>query len=142
MYTGLLHTHSYLRYIILVLLVAAIIRAVYAWVKKADYTKLDDRLGFWSMLFVHFQVLLGIWLYVISPKVQFHDFSVVMKNEVIRYFTVEHILLMLIVASLVTIGRVQAKKKAIALAKHRAIAIYFSISLLIIVVAVYVMLPQ
>lgn len=141
MYTALTHIHSGMRYIILVVLILAIFKAFLGWQQKSNYGKFDNQLAFLSMLFVHLQLLIGLILYFVSPKVSFTDMATTMHNATLRYFTVEHIFLMLIVVALVTIGRISSKKKTLAVQKHKTIAIYYGVSLAIILVTVYVMMP-
>jgi len=142
MYTGLLHTHSAMRYLVLAILIIAILKSIFGLLQKSNYTKLDNKLAFFSMLFVHIQIVVGFVLYFVSPKVILNDMSVAMKNTLIRFFTVEHILLMLIVGVLITIGRINSKKKPLDFQKHKSIVIYYGISLGIILVTVYWMMPQ
>lgn len=141
MYTAFLHAHSGLRYLILALLIFIFFKSLFAWLQKTDYRKIDDKLAFFTMIFIHIQLIIGLALYFISPKVIFTDMANTMKNPLLRYFTVEHILLMLIVVALVTVGRIVSKKKVISVHKHKIISIYFGLSLLLIILTVYVMIP-
>lgn len=142
MYTGLLHTHSGLRYLVLAILVFTIFKAIRGWLKKSNYGKFDNQLAFFSMLLIHFQLLVGLFLYFVSPKVILTDMAVTMKNPVLRYYSVEHVLIMLVVVALVTIGRIASKKKVIDFQKHKTIVIYFGLSLLLILITVYGMMPN
>lgn len=142
MYTGLLHTHSALRYIILIVLVLAVFKAISGWQQKSNFGKLEDKLAFFSMIFIHLQLVIGLILYFVSPKVMLSDMATAMKIPAIRYFTVEHLLMMLIVVALVTIGRISSKKKSHEYLKHKTNAIYFGLALLLILVTVYWMMPS
>jgi hypothetical protein len=82
------------------------------------------------MLTAHIQLVSGLVLYFISPKVIF-DASY-MKNAVIRFFLVEHILVMIIAIILITIGYVRSKRISEPRKQRRIILIYFIISLLLI----------
>lgn len=142
MYTGLFHTHSMMRYFILAVLILAILKSIGGWMRKSEYDKFDNRLAFFAMLFVHLQIVLGFVMYFLSPKVMIDNMALAMKTPLVRYYTVEHVLMMLIVAALITIGRVVSKKKATDLQKHKVISIYYGLSLVIILVTVYVMMPM
>jgi len=50
--------------------------------------------------------------------------------------------MMLIVIALITIGRVSSKKKLNDIQKHKTVAVYYGISLILILVTVYVMMPN
>jgi hypothetical protein len=141
MYTGLLHTHSALRYIILIVLVLAVFKAISGWQQKSNHGKFEDKLSLFSMIFIHLQLLVGFVLYFVSPKVMLSDMALAMKTPLVRYYTVEHVLMMLIVAALITIGRIASKKKTTDLQKHKVISIYYGLSLVLILLTVYVMMP-
>lgn len=141
MYSALLHTHSGLRYTILVVLVLAIFKGISGWQQKTNYTKFDNQLALFSMIFIHLQLVVGLILYFVSPKVILTDMATTMSNPIMRYYTVEHILLMLIVVALVTVGRIASKKKTVDYLKHKTIAIYYGLALLLILVTVYSLKP-
>jgi cytochrome bd-type quinol oxidase subunit 2 len=141
MYIGLFHTHSTMRYIILAVLIIAVIKSLFGWNQKSNYGNFDNRLAFLSMLFIHLQLVIGLILYFLSPKVMLNDMATAIKVATIRYYTVEHLLMMLIVVALVTIGRIASKKKALDEQKHKSIAIYYGLSLVLILLTVYVMMP-
>lgn len=130
-----------MRYVILVVLILAILKSIGGWMQKSEYDKFDSRLAFFGMLFVHLQIVIGFVMYFLSPKVMLDNMAVAMKSPLTRYYTVEHVSMMLIVAALITIGRVVSKKKATDLQKHKVISIYYGLSLAIIIVTVYVMMP-
>ena len=142
MYTGLFHTHSALRYIILIVLVLAVFKAISGWQQKSNYGKLEDKLSFFSMIFIHLQLVVGFILYFVSPKVMLGDMALAMKTPAIRYYTVEHLLMMLLVVALVTIGRIVSKRKSLDYLKHKTIAIYYGLALLLILVTVYWLMPS
>ena len=141
MYTGLFHTHSMMRYLILAVLILALLKSIGGWMQKTEYDKFDSRLAFFGMLFVHLQLIVGFVLYFMSPKVMLNDMALAMKVPLVRYYTVEHAAMMLVVAVLITVGRVVSKKKATDLQKHKVISIYYGLSLAIIIITVYVMMP-
>ncbi len=139
MYTGLLHTHSALRYIVLILLVAVIIIAISGLVKKRPFSGLDNRMSLFLFIATHVQLLVGLLLYILSytneGMVRFN--SETMSNPMIRYFTVEHVIMMLIAVVLITLGRTGMKKLSDDRAKHRRLLVFNTIALLIIVGTVY-----
>jgi hypothetical protein len=60
-----------------------------------------------------------------------------MKNAMMRYWTVEHSVLMLFAIILITIGHSRSKKAGPAFNKHRSIALYYGLAIQVIVVAIY-----
>ena len=71
MYTGLLHSHSILRYIALILLIAVVVKSLIGWQSRQPFGKTDDRLSLFLFISVHLQLVLGLLLYFVSPYVNF-----------------------------------------------------------------------
>ncbi len=125
---ALVHAHSGLRYVVLALLIAAVGIAIPKW-QNNEYG--DSKIYTYALISCHIQLLLGFVLYFISPKV---DFSL-MGEKLYRFFTVEHISMMLIAIILITIGRVRSRKVEGG-AKHRTILFYYVMGLVLIVVSI------
>jgi hypothetical protein len=129
-YTILVHIHSILRWALLVFLIIGILTALN---KNGNYMFLGIRLrqvSLWTMATAHLQLVTGFILYFISPKVVFEASS--MSNNVLRFFLVEHILVMIIAIILVTIAHLKAKRRVDPIRQRRVILIYFIISFMLI----------
>jgi hypothetical protein len=63
--------------------------------------------------------------------------AVAMKDAMTRYWTVEHSVMMLFAIILITVGHSRSKKAKDAMNKHRAIALYYGLAVLVIIVAIY-----
>jgi len=114
-----------------VLLIAAIIQSLLGWLNRKPYTELNRKINLFTLISAHTQLLIGIVLFFISPNVQFNANT--MKNDTTRYFTVEHWVMMLIAIVLITIGYSKSKKIVMPESKHRTVAIYYLVGLLIII---------
>jgi hypothetical protein len=134
MYNGLLHAHSGLRWILLVLIVWAIIKAISGWTGQKEYQKSDRLSALLALIFTHIQLLIGLGLYFMSPKVSFE--SGVMESSVLRFYTVEHITMMIVAIALITFGFSSAKRMEVSLAKHKRVAITYGIGLLIMIASI------
>ncbi len=55
-----------------------------------------------------------------------------MKNSMLRFYAVEHILVMLIALALIHIGKSKAKKAKTDVRKHKISAIFFTIAFVLI----------
>lgn len=134
MLTGFKHLHSVNRYAILILLLVVIISSYKKWKGNKEYTKQDDKLNLVTFILTHIQLLLGIVLYFTSSFVQFGGET--MSNKILRFFTVEHTLGMLIAIALITIGRIKGKKITDAALRHKFTFKYFLIALIIIFLSI------
>ncbi len=131
MYPGLFHTHSLLRYFILIALIVVIVKALLGLVNKQPYSKLDNKLGLYLFIFTHMQLLIGLILYVVSPFVKFG--SETMSDKTTRYWTVEHLTAMIIAVVLITVARISLKRMTGDEAKHKRTLIYNALALVIII---------
>ena len=134
MYTGLLHTHSSIRYLVLLLLIAVIIKSLIGLLNKKPFEKADNMLSLFLLIFTHIQFLVGLVLYFTSERVQFATHT--MSDKMTRYWTVEHITGMLIAVVLITIARSTSKRMSDPVAKHKRLFIFNTIALVIIIAVV------
>ncbi|MEL6537474.1 MAG: cytochrome B [Bacteroidota bacterium] len=133
MYTGLLHLHSVLRWVVLILIVFSVIRFFAGWLGKHSFGKREEKLRLFTLIFSHVQFLVGLVLYFISPAVQFNDKT--MSDTGLRFWAVEHITMMIIAIVLITIGHSKSKRMTDAVKQHRFLAIFFGLALLVIFAA-------
>lgn len=132
LYPFILQSHSILRWVALLFLIIAIINSLRGLLKKTPITGNDLKISLWAMVTFHLQVLLGFVLYFISPKVQFT--TGMMKSDLLRFYTMEHVLLMLISIVLITLGYSRAKKML--LVGHKQIFVFYFISILLVLIAI------
>ncbi|MCO5267694.1 MAG: hypothetical protein M9897_02220 [Brumimicrobium sp.] len=130
---GLIAAHSGMRYIVLLFILVAIINAARK-LKATNYTKKDNLINLLTMVFLHIQLLLGMILYIKSPKVQFA--KEMMKETTLRFFTMEHVLIMVIAITLITLGKMKAGKLEDPTAKHQIIFKYYGLGLIILFVGI------
>jgi hypothetical protein len=132
MYTGLVHAHSGLRWLVLIFLVLALIYALQQRQGKTGGPL--AKMPLLGLIFTHLQLLIGLALYFISPKVQFT--ADMMSKTAIRFYTVEHISLMLIAIILITLGYSRAKRKPDVKAKGKTTLLFYGIGLLLILISI------
>lgn len=133
-YTAVQHAHSGLRWIILVLLIAAIVKA-FSKRKGGSVYPGKDKLFLAAFVSVHVQMLLGVLLYfVLSPYVSFE--SGTMKDPILRFFTVEHFLGMWLAIIIITVGYIKAKRQAELNKGWKTIGVYFLIGLVVMLVSI------
>jgi len=138
MYIGLLHTHSLIRWIMLILLVLTIYRSFNGWKSKRNFTPGDKKLALFTLIFSHVQLLLGFLLYMVSPFVQqaLTDMGSAMKDKMLRFWAVEHIFMMVISILIITIGYSLAKRAATDTDRFKKLFIFYLISLVIILISI------
>ena len=137
MYNILKSAHSGWRYIVLILLVIAVINALSGWFGNKTYTEGNRKLNVFTLISAHIQLLIGLVLYFLSPLTKLP-----MRDAIGRYFKAEHTSMMIIAIILITVGNAKSKKVADAVAKHRTIAVFFSLALILIIVAITLMVKE
>jgi len=139
MYTGFLHLHNTLRWLILLSLVITLVKYVSGWLGNQLWKKSDNILGIVFTSLMDIQLLTGLVLYFfLSPitKLAMSDFGAAMKDSGIRFYAVEHFSMMLIAVVLVHIGRAKSKKAKTDLAKFKTATIFYLLALVIILAAI------
>ena len=138
MLTGLLHVHSILRYILLILLLVSIVKSLSGWMGKNAYTNGDRKTTLFTMVSAHLQLVVGLILYFVSPtvKVGMANMGEAMKDSALRFWTVEHISMMLIAIVLITLGNTLSKRAKDDAGKHKRVSIFFLLAVVMIFAAV------
>ena len=136
MYNVLLTSHSIFRWLVLFSLVMAIIVGFSGWMKKRKFNPTDNRIRHWTATIAHIQFLMGIILYSISPIIRyfFENFGEAVKLREIRFFGMEHSLMMFIAVAVISYGSSAAKRKETDKAKFKTMTIGFLVGLIIILV--------
>lgn len=135
MYVIINQIHHYGSWLVLLAAIWALYRAWTGYIGKKRWLKADNTAGLVFTILLDIQLLIGLVLYFfLSPfvKVAFADFGAAMKDSMLRFYAVEHILMMIIGLVLIHIGRSKAKKASSAISKHKITAIWFTIGFILI----------
>ena len=126
--------HSYWAYVVLFVLTITVINAIAGLVKKKEFTHKDFRLGLFTLITSHIQLLIGLGWYFMSPwyKALKANGSEVMGESSARLLAVEHPIMMLIAIVLITIGWSKHKKDVKSESKFKKFAIFYGLALLIV----------
>ena len=138
MYDLLLFAHSWLRWLVLLAGLAAIVRAVVGVNTRRPWTPLDDRSGMWFTASLDLQLLIGLVLYAfLSPVTQsaFVDMAAAMRAAPVRFFAVEHPVGMIAAIALAHIGRVRIRKAADSESRHKQALVFFGLALLVLLLS-------
>lgn len=138
-YTGLLHLHDTLRWLILLTALVTLLKYFIGWFGQKNWQKSDNILGAVFTGIIDLQLLVGLLLYAVySPitKAAFQDFGAAMKNNDLRFYAVEHLILMLIAIILIHIGRAKTKRAVGSKAKFGTALLFFGIGYILILAGI------
>lgn len=137
MYEIFVFFHSIFRWLVLMSLLYAIGSSIQGLISKRAYTSADGLARTLATTISHTQLLIGFTLYfVISPITQYFMKSGSGDNTEIWFFGIYHIAMMLGAIIVMTIGGSIAKRAGTDHARFKAITIYFSIALSLILLAI------
>ncbi|HEY0434447.1 MAG TPA: hypothetical protein VGC95_11270 [Chitinophagaceae bacterium] len=138
MYAFLLHLHSVIRWVLLLLLLIAIFNSLVAG--SRPFIRSDARTGSIMVISADLMLLVGLALWYLGPRgyklIEQMGMSAVMKDPTARFFAIEHLAGMLIAIILLHIGKAQGKKAIGDHAKHRRTLVFYLIALLVILVSI------
>ncbi len=138
LYSIVLLLHSFVRWVLVIVTIIAVVRAFGGWLGKREWATLDSRLGVLLSSSADLQMLLGLILYIfLSPLTQavFKDFGAAMSDPTLRYWGVEHIGMLFAAVVLIHVGQTMAKRAEAAL-KYKWAAIFLGLALLAMLVAI------
>jgi hypothetical protein len=136
MYEFIQKFHSGWAYLALFLLVVAVVNSFIGMASKKEFTAKDRKIALFGLIGIHTQLLIGLILYFVSPKVfdliNEIGMSEVMKNSALRLTAMEHPLINLIGITLITIGWSKHKKLTTSESKFKTFSIFYGLGLLLI----------
>src|SRR5438105_2378992 len=135
MYTGLLHLHSFLRWVILLLLVISVLMSLAGMTGKKPFSAGQKKTGLFLMICAHIELLIGLYQWIAGPwgVKRLGDIG---TDAVARFYGVEHITMMIVAIVLITMGRGVAKKNIPDAAKQKRTFWFFLVALVIILAAI------
>ena len=116
-----------------ILAVIVILKSLMGWLSKSKYGKADNMLSLFLMICADTQLLIGLWQYFLGDFMSsIRSSEGIMKNDVSRFWAVEHITGMIVGIAMIHIGRAMAKKATDDTAKFKKQFIWFLLAILII----------
>lgn len=129
------HAHSGLRWLVLAGVVVILLKSIVGLISNGSYGKFDKILGSATVGLMDMQLLLGLVLYFgYSPYTKNLTFN--MGNAEERFWSVEHLLLMLLAIVAAHVGKVISKKSQDASVQFKYQTIFFGISLLLMIAGI------
>ena len=137
MYTTFLSLHSVFRWLVLVSLLTAIVVHAQGYFRHRVYTRVDYLIRTVAGAISHTQLLVGLTLYfVLSPLAQSFLKNGADGNYHLLFFGVYHITMMVLAIGIMTVGGSVAKRAETDQIKFKSIAIYFTVALCLILLAI------
>jgi len=136
MYSTALMLHGFLRWVAILLVLFAFVRALQGWMSDRPRNTVDRLSAMLALITVDVQLLVGLGLYFLwSPvtKSARENMSVAMKSEELRYFAVEHVTAMIVAIALVHVGKVLANKSKSPRSQHGRAMLCFGLALILMV---------
>ena len=129
--------HSLFRWAVLLFGFWTLLNAITGFFGKRTYTAGDNRSNLLFMVSCDIQLLIGLILYFTNGWFdRLKDLGNNMKDPANRFFTMEHMSLLIVAWVLVHIGRSAVKRADTDAAKHKKMLIFFGIALLLILVSI------
>ena len=132
-YQIVLALHNIIRWVALFLGILAAVKAFLGWFQDAGWVDLDRKFGVYFTISIDIQLLLGLLLYFfLSPITTsaVRDFSTAMGNSGIRFFAIEHAIMMLLAVVFAHLGSALPKRVDESKTKNRRAAIWFTLAVL------------
>jgi hypothetical protein len=139
MYQPTLWLHSWLRWVVLLLALVAVARAIGGAASRRAWSPADEAAGKWFTISMDIQLLVGLLLYgLLSPITQaaFADMGAAMRDSALRFWAVEHFVVMLAAVAFAHIGRARARRPGSDAARFRTAAIFYTLSLVALLAAI------
>lgn len=135
MYAIVLILHSLIRWLALILGIAAAGFAWFGWLKKQDWKPLNRKLGAYFTIAMDLQLALGLLLYLaFSPitRAALQNFSAAMSAPELRFFALEHPLSMILALIFAHLASILPKRQSAPSAKFRLAAVFSTLAVLLI----------
>lgn len=126
--------HSYWAYLVLLMIVLAAFNALIKYFGDKEFHAMDFRISLFALIVSHIQLLLGLFLYFVSPN----GFKNLSTNGMggldsfSRLLAVEHPFVGILAVVFITIGYSKHKKKLTSKPKFKMLAIFYSIALILV----------
>lgn len=134
MYETIKVLHSYWAYLVLLILIVATFNALIKFFGKKEFHAIDFRISLFTLIVSHIQLLIGLFLYFVSP----FGFKNLSNNGMSgldsfsRLLAVEHPFVGILAVVFITIGYSKHKKKLTSKSKFKMLATFYTIALILV----------
>lgn len=134
MYDTIKMLHSYWAYLVLLILVLSTLNALIKYFGSKEFHPIDFRISLFTLIVSHIQLLLGLFLYFVSPfgLKNLSANGMGGLDPFSRLLAVEHPFVGILAVVMITIGYSKHKKKLTSKPKFKMLAIFYTIALLLV----------
>lgn len=134
MSTGMLHLHSFIPYLFLVLLVYTFVSSLLGWQQGKSPSATQLKISKVTFILSHVQLVVGLVLWFVGTPFNTlkaaNSFGDVMKDPALRELVMEHPLTMIIGIAILSVGYIQSKKLE-GPAQNKKIALFYGFALVL-----------
>lgn len=128
MYNILKESHNGIGMLLLFVLLISILYIAVFYIRKKPFTKSVQVAALIGLIVMHIQILIGIFLYALSPLGASSFSTQAMGHPISRFYLLEHPVGMVLAAVLITIGyRVTKKMNVGDKGKYNRVLVYYII---------------
>lgn len=138
MHQLLLALHSINRWLVIASLLYTIFLSLKGLRNNSMFAKSDNLFRHLTATFAHIQLLIGVYLYTISPIVKFTS-GIPSVNTILDehiFFKYIHIILMIVAVLIITIGSAKTKRIASDRLKFKTMLMWYALALVMILIAI------
>jgi len=135
MQTGLLHLHGFLPFIFLLLMLVVLVQNFLVWKSDKAFTRSLARQNRIAVVLTHLQVTIGLIILFVYRRQLILDMGNLTSNKAIRETYLEHPVIMIIAAVLITIGSAKSKRGTTDAEKAKSVVVWFGSALVLIAYA-------
>ncbi|TYP94786.1 hypothetical protein LX73_0075 [Fodinibius salinus] len=136
MYTGLQHLHSGLAYLVLAALAIIFGYVLFKYFNDKAFTERVRKVSLVGLIITHLQLLVGLVLYIISPKGISNFSGEAMGDAMSRLYMLEHPLTMIIAIILITVGYSKAKNGTNDISRYKSILIFYGLGIFLMLLRI------
>ena len=130
--------HSFVRWLVIATLVFTVLRSAVGVRKRLSFSSIDRNTILLTTIVFLVQVALGVWLYFISPMVEYFmlNFKVAVHQREPRFFGMEHITMMCVAALVIIVGAIRVTGRRTDHEKFKTALYCFGAVLFIVLISI------
>ena len=136
MFSFLIYSHSFFRWLVLVFLILAIWRSARGYFYGTVFSATDNRIRHWTATVLHIQLVIGMLLYFKSPVVNHFWGNAREDHGDFSFFALIHSTLMFTAVIMATLGSSFARRKPKDSDKFKTMLVWFALALTVILIAI------